>query len=303
MNMKELYEKSCKLDDKTQTREQCRRIFKHGIPKGTSTGWRSFDKYFTLLKGQLNILTGFPGSGKSEWIEAMACNLAKRENWNTLFFSPENYPIEFHKMKLVEKIMDRQCHRKLNFPELTADELEKGLDFVDSNFSFIDAGTDDYNLDSILFTAQHSKLIMGKKTDMVIIDPWNELEVFKPSNMTETEYIGESLKRIRKFARLHNISFWIVAHPAKIGRKKDGNYPSLSMYDISGSQHWYNKADNGIIIERNYENGMELIVKANVKKIKNRHYGKIGEAYFEFIPGSGNYRSCDESVKPPNKEF
>ena len=48
-----------------------------GWPKGTSTGWRSLDELYTIGLGQWTAVTGVPGSGKSEWVDALLVNLAR----------------------------------------------------------------------------------------------------------------------------------------------------------------------------------------------------------------------------------
>lgn len=78
-----------------------------------------------------------------------------------------------------------------------------------------------------------------------MIDAWNELESLRPGNMTHTEYIGRSLKRIRVFARKRKVAVWIVVHTAKMHRKDDGSYRVPSLYDCADSAHWRNKSDDG----------------------------------------------------------
>lgn len=58
--------------------------------------------------------------------------------------------------------------------------------------------------------------------------------------------------QVRAFARTYEVAVWFVAHPRQqrstVGR--GGKLPVPTMYDISGSAHWYNKADVGICLER-----------------------------------------------------
>jgi twinkle protein len=53
--------------------------------------------------GQFTVVTGWPGSGKSEWLDALLVNLTK-SGWKFAIFSPENQPTELHIAKLLEKI-------------------------------------------------------------------------------------------------------------------------------------------------------------------------------------------------------
>lgn len=65
---------------------------------------------------------------------------------------------------------------------------------------------------------------------------------------TETEYVSQMLTKIKRFAQHHSCHVWFVAHPKQL-QQWDGGPPNL--YDISGSAHFINKCDNGIVIHRN----------------------------------------------------
>jgi twinkle protein len=50
---------------------------------------------------------------------------------------------------------------------------------------------------------------------LVILDPWNELEHKMRQGENETFYIGRALRAIKRFAKVYDVAFWIVAHPTK----------------------------------------------------------------------------------------
>ena len=66
--------------------------------------------------------------------------------------------------------------------------------------------------------------------------------------MSETEYVSQMLTKIKRFAQHHDVHVWFVAHPRQM-RDWKGQPPT--MYDISGSAHFINKADNGLVVHRN----------------------------------------------------
>jgi len=55
--------------------------------------------------------------------------------------------------------------------------------------------------------------------------------------------------QIKRFAQLHGVHVWLVAHPKQLQQWK-GDAPGL--YDISGSAHFNNKADVGLVVHRNF---------------------------------------------------
>ncbi|KAM1045301.1 hypothetical protein EV1_035919 [Malus domestica] len=77
-----------------------------------------------------------------------------------------------------------------------------------------------------------------------------EKHIKKPffDKRTETEYVSQMLTQIKRFAQHHCCRVWFVAHPGQL-HQWTGGPPNL--YDISGSAHFVNTCDNGIVIHRN----------------------------------------------------
>ena len=82
----------------------------------------------------------------------------------------------------------------------------------------------------------------------LVIDPYNELDHQRPVHMNETEYVSQMLTKVKRFAQHNDVHVWFVAHPRQLQGWR-GEPPNL--YDISGSAHFINKADNGLVIHRN----------------------------------------------------
>lgn len=255
-------------------------LYNNGLKKGFSPGWNSLAKLYQVVKGQLNIVTGIPSHGKSEFTDALMVNLAVNHKWRFVVYSPENYPVELHARKLMEKMIGRNMFGPERF---TKEQLADGIEWVLDHFTFLDGVDESVTLDSIFKAVEDQRAT--RPVDGVLIDPWNELESTRPDKMTETDFIGLCLKRCRMFARKHEIAFWIVAHPFKMRKDpKTGDYPVPTIYDISGSAHWYNKADNAIVVYRDFAANLTRII---VEKIKFKYYGKKGEVEMKYDPASG----------------
>jgi hypothetical protein len=250
----------------------------NGYQRGKTTGWKTLDKMFSVAKKQFTVITGVPSAGKSEFMDALAVNLMMYNHWKFAVFSPENYPAEMHYHKLIEKIKGKELRN------IDDDDIDIAIKVINEHFFFIDALEDDLTLDSIL--QQTKDLIETQKVDALIIDPWNEIELSRPNNVSESDFIGNCLRISRKFARKYNIHLFIVAHPTKLAKNKDGKYPIPELWDISGSAHWRNKADNGICVHRDYESKCTLIL---VQKVKFKYFGTQGECKLYYEEKSGRY--------------
>jgi twinkle protein len=60
------------------------------------------------------------------------------------------------------------------------------------------------------------------------------------------------------------------------------------MYDISGSAHWYNKADNGIVVYNDIDEDDD-IVQIHVQKVRFRDTGRPGIAKLCYNAITGDY--------------
>lgn len=260
-------------------------LHEEGWKGGLTTGWNSVDQYYTVKPGQLTIVTGIPGHGKSEFLDAMAVNLAMQHGWVIGMCSPENWPLQGHIAKLLEK------YTGFPFAEgpsqrLSHQDLASGLQWIQDHFVFVSPPEDHLTMDKILELARQTVLRYG--INGLVIDPWNELDHSRPGNLSETEYISQCLTKVRRFARTYHVHCWVVAHPTKLYKRDDGTYPVPTPYDISGSAHWRNKGDNCLTVWRSLDDqdhGVEL----HVQKIRFRQVGKIGVVDLAWNPINGRY--------------
>jgi len=260
-------------------------LYEKGTERGLSTGWMALDEYFTVRPGEMTIVTGIPSHGKSELIDAMAVNLAEEEGWRFAVFSPENYPLQRHFAKLASKYM-RAPFFDGPTPRITPEGLRKGKEFIGEHFYFIAPPDSELSLEGILGKARAAVMRYGIRG--LIIDPWNEVDHTRPAGLTETEYISQSLTKVRRFARMYGVHVWLIAHPAKMQKDMNGNYPVPTPYDISGSAHWRNKADNVISVWRDLLDDSKG-VEVHVGKVRFREVGQPGMAKLTYDKVEGRY--------------
>jgi len=268
-------------------------IMRNGMHPGYSTGWPIFDQYFRFPPyGQINVLTGISNTGKSEWMDTLACHCALKLNWNIFIFSPENFPLEYHIEKMVTKITEKTCTENFNgFEKVNKEEMEACRDFINSRFKFVNPGTEKISVEMLIDTIEWE--CFNSKINMVIIDPWNKLDVVREPGKSKTDFIGEVLPEFQRIARSKNIHFFIVAHPSKPARANGALVP-ITLFDIEDSRHWYNMMDNGFIVNRSWEDKTKNnLADVIVGKIKDNRYGKVGATSFEFIRAIRKYKEIE----------
>ena len=234
--------------------------------KGLSTGWSSLNRHYTVMQGHLDIVTGVPSHGKSEFVDALCMNLAMGHDWRFLYYSPENYPVTTHVKNLMRKYIGKPYGKMYN-GTMSKKEVSEAMKFVDEMFMFINPGDHLITIDDIIEISKRVDI------DGLIIDPWNELDHRRPSNMREDEYISLCLGKLRTVSRSLDMHTWLVAHPKKPDPGRNYKTSPPNLYDVSGGAHWYNKADNGITVHRpDVVNGM--LTNIHITKVRFRNIGK-----------------------------
>lgn len=268
-------------------------LYHEGLPGGMSTGWLSLDQLYSVKPGELTIETGIPSHGKSQFLDNLIVNLAREFGWRFAVCSPENLPVSRHIAKLIE-LSTGFPFRNGPRQRLPLEALPSALQWVHEHFVFI-APDDAMTIQALLTTAK--QLVKRYGIRGLVLDPWNEFDHTRPNGQLETDYISVSLGQIRRFARNHGVHVWVVAHPQKLYRREDGSYPVPTPYDISGSAHWRNKADNCLTVWRD-ENEPDSPVKIYVQKIRFREVGRIGVAELHWNTVNGRYEDTVAREEP-----
>ena len=262
-------------------------LFEYGMQKGVTIGHENFDRLLSFETKRLCVVTGIPGSGKSEFIDEIAERLNMRYGWRFAYFSPENAPLAYHASKLIEKFTGKKFDKQ----HLTFGEYRQVKEHLETDFFFI-APNNDYKLDTILERAKY--LVRRRGIKALVIDPYNRLED-ESDGQSETKYISRLLDKLTNFAQMNDVLIVLMAHPTKMPKNKDGVIEAPTLYDISGSANFFNKADFGISVHRNRT---ENTVEVYVQKVKFRHLGECGTALFKYNLNNGRYTPYTDGIEP-----
>lgn len=253
-------------------------LFAKGVGKGASTGFPCVDALYTVAPGQLTVVTGYPSSGKSNFVDQVMVNLGRGSDWKFAVCSFENQP-EVHISRLMEIYIGKRFFE--GHGRMDEAEKDRAFKFVTDHFLFIDSGGEEPNtLDSVLERARIAVKRMGIRG--MVIDPYNYLELDR-TNTTETDAISQMLTKVQKFAKAHDVHIWFVAHPSKIQRS-GVDQPRPDGMSISGSMAWWAKADCGLTVHRQPD-----VVEIAVWKCRYRWIGTQGETTLKFNKQAGTY--------------
>ena len=250
---------------------------RNGFKKGYQIGLPNFDDIFSTYTGQFITVTGIPSSGKSDFVDQMVVGYNQKYQWKTAFASPENAPTYLHAHKLMRKIWQDMPKKE----DIHTDKWNQIADHCNDNFFHIDM--ERYTLESVL--RKGAELVKRKGIKCLVIDPFNKIRDIDSKTEDINRYTMEYLTKIEMFCKKYDVLVFIVAHPTKMYKDKDGKIEEPTMYNIKGGGEWYDASYHGILVHRDYE---ARTVKAKVLKVKFQNLGENGaEAHFKWEPRSG----------------
>jgi twinkle protein len=254
--------------------------------KNYDIGLPGSSEFFKLSMGEWSVVSGIPNSGKSDILDQVLCNLSMTYGFRCAMFSPESFPYEGHIKRIANKLKQKNCDN---------DDLNDVKDFIEEHFYWIKIDLENLTLKSILQAFR--ELVFQKGINVCVIDPYNMLDHSAQRDFT---YVGKLLSQITQFCQQTKTHLFLVAHPRKI-ESEGGQYKKPTLYDISGSADFFNKAYNGIIAYRCIGHKTTYgsdSVKIFIEKVKRKENGQLG--CFEIAPdfkNGGVYKDITNSKK------
>lgn len=279
-------------------------LYTTGLPPGDSTGYKTLDQHITIAPGYWTAITGIPSEGKSTFMDNLMVNLMK-QGWKFIVFSAETQPMAVYLSNILETLTRRPFRAKYA-NRMEPERIARAMDWLEDKLILCSAADDDVTG----FRLPTINSLMGVTEDMlkgdwkeapkvgVVLDPWNEMDHTPISGMNETQMTNHELALWRQWIRkMKVVHGFIVAHPSKPQKDRDGNFKPVTLYDISGSSAWKNKADQGIVIRRPSDGMMEV----DVEKVRLRHIGKAGKTFLRFEWGYNFLRELGGEDETPRR--
>ena len=272
------------LSSATKFEDRLNDLWSKGTGSGFSTGFATLDQIYTVVPGQLTVVTGYPSHGKSNFVDQIMVNLARNHDWKFAVCSFENQP-EIHISRFMEIYTEKRFFDGTN--RMTESEKDKSFKWVQDHFLFMDSeNIEPASIDSILDRAKAAVAQIGIRG--LVIDPYNYIDM-KNKGDSETGAISDLLTRVQAFAKAFGVHVWFVAHPSKTQRA-GMDLPRPDGMAIAGSMAWWAKADCGLTVHRANPN-----VEVAVWKCRYRWVGSSGEVQFAYDKTTGTYNENIEA--------
>lgn len=265
--------------------------------KPKSRDFNKFNEMFSILMGQLTVVTGVPSSGKSNFIEWYILNLLKDyDNLKVSYYSPEHFPLKKHHEIMAEKVVGKKFLKNQYEERMNLSELEMYKKWADDKIylTMPDGGkTPDWKW----IFERWEEQCFRYGCNIFVIDAFNKV---KMDNRESTAQISDVLADITMFCQKYNVHVFLIAHPRKMGKDEDGNEQMPDLYDVKGSGDFRDQTHNGLVVHRLYGDDKREVRIKNVKaKFKNQGSGNIGESIIlKFNVKNGRYFEEFEDNEP-----
>ena len=258
--------------------EEFQTLYDEGKPKGVSTGISSVDELFTLQTGYLNIITGYPGDGKSSFVDQLVVNVGRTFGWKTCYCSFEKPP-SLHAVQLAQ-LLTGKCFFQTDAAErMTQMDKDFAENWISEHILFQDYSDSEMpTIEAIL--EKNASAVMRYGIRIIVIDPFNFIH--SDYKGLQTDMVSEMLTKVQLFCKQHDVLCLFVAHPTKPAER--GKKSVVTGVDIASSMNFFSKCDLGLTVFRRESN-----VEIHTWKARWGWQAKIGNTSLVFNPTNGRY--------------
>ena len=247
-------------------------------PDVYETGFICLNPHLKLWRGEFLVITGVPSHGKSRFALELLCSMALAHEHRAVIFSAEMRITPYVRDVLREHYCNKQAKDLVDTNKRAADQ------WIEDTFCFIDQDPreeqEEATIDWIIEKAGDAVVRYG--VNWLLLDPWNQVEHKREKGQTEADYQGKAIIALKRFARSYDCGVIVVAHPTKDVKLQNGGIRQPTLYDVSGSAHWYNAADHGLVVCGDTTTDVREVI---IEKSRYRVAGVPGSGWLKLQDG------------------
>lgn len=255
--------------------------FNRGSQVGEPSGLSFLDPHLKIRPGYFYTVTGWPGSGKSEFVMQLAILQAIIAKRKIGFYSPESYPVESFIATMAHCYLGRSTDK--HYSDCCSEEsYTKALDWLHEWIYFAEY-EDSPTPENVI---EDFKLLKeGYGCKVFVLDPFNSL-TSEDENQNMALQLKDVLNKFVHFTHTEKVIFFCIEHP-KTPRDPNQAHDMPGPYQLFGGSMWWNKSDCIFAIHSIKQDGKytgEVTIK--IWKMKNQKLnGRPGEvsAFFSII--------------------
>lgn len=250
-----------------------------GALRGVYLGFPILHENYTMSCPGVSDWTGYPQSGKTEFVLELLLNTSLFYGWKHLLYVPDvgdkNEILSNLIHKLTGKTFDKRFENSNYISEVDAD---RNLQWILEHFYILYEEDEGSKITPYQFWDYAAYLSKENGIRTATIDSWKDLEINVMPDGTlvarDDKYLEKVLKYRNKIADKYKIHLHTIVHPTNIPPDKDGKRPIPRPFNLSGGAQWFNSGRNMISVHR--VDGTENEVDILITKAKPKSVAKLG---------------------------
>lgn len=214
--------------------------YHHGRERGQTTHNKYLDPHFTWMPGYTNVITGWPGHGKSRLFFELLLLRAAFAGKKSAIWPSENLPPKTFYQDLLHTLTGQPAD-KSQHGYMSLAELERASDFLREHIILLNPPTGmGYTPPHMLAMCEAAIAKYGVSHCM--LDPWNKQDHSAKVKLGGDEgYLIHTLGLCTKWSQDTRQCLVLTAHPRRMDELKYGQTrPVPDGASISGGQMWEN---------------------------------------------------------------
>lgn len=264
------------------------------IPTGISKlDWCTND----LAPGCVSVIVGRTNAGKTTFTKQIISNAI--EHGNKVFCVSGEGDVNIFINEIYKNVIGNNAkyydvikYHKRMYKEPKKEVLEKLKQWHKGKLKIFSKGDSKLKTMDELFDTLSREIKHGKHNLVVLDNLMSLLTVSGYESKNDAQ--GEFVQRCCDISKAYNVHIIIVVHPRKPAYGEKAR--DINIENISGSMDIGNKADNIIVVERNYAKDDENPYDGSIRLIKNRYLSDLCKVHTVLDEDSGLLLGIDEKT-------
>lgn len=266
--------KGFRISDAATVHNKLADYAEQGALRGVYLGFPNLHKHYTMALPSVTDVTGFPRSGKTQFMLECLMNTSLFYGWKHLVFCPD--------IGTEEEIISDLIHiyTGLTFDKrfknhIQEEQIADATPWVLEHFKVLVREDPKAKISPVQFweLAVQMKKEVGIKTAM--IDSWKDMDHSDEKQHGRTDQYLEYVLGIRNAIAWQNkMHFITVVHPTRTDKDSSGNRKPPTPYDMKGGTEWFNNGKVIMTVHRDPKR--PTITEIYFWKVKPRSIGEEG---------------------------
>jgi hypothetical protein len=258
--------------------------------KGKFLGFPSVHNHYSMQLGNCTDWTGYPISGKTQFLMEMLMNTSVMYGWRHLIYFPD----VGSNVEIIADLIHKKTGKSFDPNSnnyISEGEIFSTLDWVTHHFLVLTKHDVKAKMTPMDFWDMAVKIKNDDGLHTASIDSWKDLNHPYNEYGGYAQYLEFVLPYRNAIAENNELHLHTIIHP-KLTEKENGKRKPPVPYDLKGGSEWFNSGKCMITIDRPDFETNEVDIYFN--KIKPRSIGNIGQITMRYDVEAGRYYESND---------